>query len=56
MAETVLEAGGRLYPAKDATMTGPQFRAGFPRWREVETLRDPAISSSFWRRVTGESA
>ncbi len=56
MAETVLEAGGRLYPAKDATMTGAQFRAGFPRWREVEALRDPAISSSFWRRVTGETA
>ncbi len=56
MAETVLEAGGRLYPAKDATMTGPQFRAGFPRWREVEALRDPAMSSSFWRRVTGEAA
>ncbi len=55
MAETVLDAGGRLYPAKDATMTGPQFRAGFPRWREVEALRDPAISSSFWRRVTGET-
>ena len=56
MAEVVLEAGGRLYPAKDATMTADQFRAGFPRWREVESYRDPAISSDFWRRVTGASA
>ncbi len=56
MAEVVLEAGGRLYPAKDATMTAAQFRAGFPRWREVEAYRDPAVSSDFWRRVTGDPA
>ena len=56
MADVVLEAGGRLYPAKDATMTGAQFRQGFPRWREVESYRDPAISSDFWRRVTGAAA
>ncbi len=56
MAEVVLAAGGRLYPAKDATMTAEQFRAGFPRWREVESYRDPALSSDFWRRVTGDQA
>jgi FAD/FMN-containing dehydrogenase len=56
MAEVVLKAGGRLYPAKDATMTAEQFRAGFPRWREVESYRDPALSSDFWRRVTGDQA
>lgn len=54
MAEVVLAAGGRLYPAKDATMSAEQFRAGFPRWREVESYRDPGISSDFWRRVTGD--
>ena len=56
MADVVLAAGGRLYPAKDATMTGEQFRSGFPRWREVESYRDPAVSSDFWRRVTGAAA
>ena len=56
MAEVVLTAGGRLYPAKDATMSAAQFRAGFPRWREIESYRDPAISSDFWRRVTGDQA
>lgn len=50
------EAGGRLYPAKDATMTSDQFQQAYPRWREVERLRDPAMSSGFWRRVTGASA
>ena len=54
MAEVVVEAGGRLYPAKDATMSGDAFRAGFPRWRELEARRDPALMSDFWRRVTRE--
>ncbi len=48
----VLAAGGRLYPAKDGTMRGETFRATYPRWPDVQRLRDPAISSSFWRRVT----
>jgi hypothetical protein len=52
MAEAVLAAGGRLYPAKDATMSGEAFRAGYPAWRELEALRDPAFMSDFWRRVT----
>jgi L-gulonolactone oxidase len=56
MAETVLAAGGRLYPAKDATMSGAAFRTGYPDWRKVEQQRDPAIMSDFWRRVTAEAA
>ena len=56
MNRIAIEAGGRLYPAKDATMTPAEFRAGYPRWRAVEALRDPAILSDFWRRVTGEAA
>lgn len=56
MAEVVMNAGGRLYPAKDATMSGEVFRAGFPNWRELEAHRDPALMSDFWRRVTREAA
>jgi FAD/FMN-containing dehydrogenase len=56
MGDVVLEAGGRLYPAKDATMPSEAFRAGFPRWKDVEAHRDPAISSDFWRRVTRDAA
>ena len=55
MTDVVMEAGGRIYPAKDATMSAAAFRAGFPRWRELEAARDPAVSSDFWRRVTGEA-
>jgi hypothetical protein len=44
-------AGGRLYAAKDARMTGEQFRHFYPRWQEFSAYIDPKFSSSFWRRV-----
>lgn len=56
LAEVVVEAGGRLYPAKDASMSGEVFRNGYPGWRKVEEQRDPAIMSDFWRRVTAQAA
>ncbi len=49
----VRAAGGRLYPAKDAHMTGADFRNAYPAWEKVEALRDPALNSRFWKRVTG---
>lgn len=48
----VRTAGGRIYPAKDAHMGGEFFRACYPRWTELEALRDPALISRFWKRVT----
>ncbi|GGD04846.1 FAD-binding oxidoreductase [Halopseudomonas salina] len=48
----VREAGGRLYPAKDAHMSGADFRSGYPAWEQVELLRDPSLNSRFWKRVT----
>ncbi len=48
----VHEAGGRLYPAKDAHMSGVHFRKAYPAWEQVETLRDPRLMSRFWARVT----
>jgi FAD/FMN-containing dehydrogenase len=47
----VREAGGRLYPAKDAHMSGEDFRRGYPAWERLEALRDPALNSRFWTRV-----
>ncbi|MDE3197971.1 MAG: FAD-binding protein, partial [Acidobacteriota bacterium] len=49
--EIVAEAGGRLYPAKDARMSGRHFRQFYPQWREMDRFIDPRFSSSFWRRV-----
>ncbi|MBU9368012.1 FAD-binding oxidoreductase [Burkholderia multivorans] len=48
----VREAGGRIYPAKDAHMSGHDFRTAYPRWEQVEALRDPALLSRFWERTT----
>ncbi|AOJ02735.1 FAD-linked oxidase [Burkholderia mayonis] len=48
----VREAGGRIYPAKDAHMSGDDFRAAYPQWQQVEALRDPALLSRFWERTT----
>lgn len=48
----VHEAGGRLYPAKDAHLSQAAFQASYPSWTKVEALRDPAIKSRFWARVT----
>ena len=48
----VRDAGGAIYPAKDARMSPATFRASFPNLREFEAHVDPAFSSSFWRRVT----
>lgn len=47
----VAEAGGRLYPAKDARMPRALFQAGYPRLQEFLTYRDPGIQSGFSRRV-----
>ena len=47
----VAQAGGALYPAKDARMPASLFRAGFPAWEAFSAFIDPRFSSSFWRRV-----
>jgi FAD/FMN-containing dehydrogenase len=47
----VREAGGRLYPAKDAHMKGEDFRRAYPGWEKVAALRDPLLLSRFWKRV-----
>jgi FAD/FMN-containing dehydrogenase len=55
LADMTLEFGGRLYPAKDAAMTAPQFQAFYPQWQHFAQYRDPLLTSSFWERVTQNS-
>jgi FAD/FMN-containing dehydrogenase len=52
LAAMTLEFGGRLYPAKDARMTAPQFQAFYPQWETFARYKDPALTSSFWERVS----
>ena len=49
------QAGGRVYPAKDARMQGVHFKSFYPQWKKFLDYKDPALSSSFWRRVMEES-
>jgi hypothetical protein len=51
----VLDAGGRLYVAKDGRMNGAMFRAGYPRLAEFQSYVDPRFSSGWWRRVMQQS-
>ena len=50
--DIVREAGGAVYPAKDARMTAQDFQAYFPKLKEFMKYKDPMFSSTFWRRVT----
>ena len=52
LAAITLEHKGRMYPAKDATMTAAQFQAFYPQWKKFATYIDPAFDSAFWQRVT----
>ena len=47
------EAGGAVYPAKDARMSPETFHASFPHAQRFGAFVDPAFSSAFWRRVQG---
>lgn len=47
----VLEAGGRLYPAKDGRIGARAFQSGYPNWEAFSAYVDPRFSSGFWRRV-----
>jgi len=50
----VREAGGRIYPAKDARMPRDLFESGYPRLDEFLQYRDPGISSALSRRLMGK--
>ena len=47
----VRDAGGSLYPAKDARMTSKDFRISSPRLDEFKAFIDPKFTSDFWNRV-----
>lgn len=49
----VRQAGGRIYPAKDARMPRDLFEAGYPNLHTFLKYRDPGISSGLSRRLMG---
>lgn len=48
---TVRDAGGALYPAKDARMSREMFLASYPQVDKFIEQIDPRFSSAFWRRM-----
>jgi FAD/FMN-containing dehydrogenase len=54
LGDMTRDFGGRLYSAKDACMTPDQFKTFYPQWERFARYKDPAITSSFWERVTGQ--
>lgn len=47
------EAGGCLYPAKDASMSKRMFEAGYPGLARFLAYRDPKLGSAMSRRLMG---
>ena len=54
--QIVLEAGGRLYPAKDARMTAKMFSDSYPTLTQFLPHRDPGIVSDLSRRLLGDES
>jgi len=50
--EIIVEAGGRIYPAKDARMSAECFKRGYLNWQDFQPFIDKRFGSNFWRRVT----
>lgn len=48
-----MEVGGRVNPYKDACMGSLTFERSFPNWGALEAMRDPVITSNFWKRTAG---
>ena len=46
-----MQAGGRLYPAKDGAMTAASFRQGYPSCDAFLAHVDPRFASAFVRRL-----
>lgn len=51
LEHSVVEAGGAIYPAKDAAMEAATFEKSFPDLAQFCRHIDPAFSSLFWKRV-----
>jgi len=52
--EVTRQAGGAVYPAKDARMSGRQLPPLLPAVVHFCELHRPRFSSSFWRRVMAD--
>lgn len=54
LEQTVMAAGGAIYPAKDAHMSRESFRQAYPGWSAFTPFRDRAIASLMSQRLLDE--
>ncbi|MFT5481770.1 MAG: FAD/FMN-containing dehydrogenase [Halieaceae bacterium] len=54
LEQTVVSAGGAIYPAKDAHMSRESFRRAYPGWSAFAPFRDRAIASLMSQRLLDE--
>ena len=47
----VIDAGGRIYLAKDSTMSSETFKKMYPNWEILKNLKDPKLTSAQWKRL-----
>lgn len=52
LEEITLKAKGKIYLAKDATMSPKTFQTMYPNWEDLEKIKDPLITSALWNRLT----
>lgn len=52
--QIIIEAGGAIYPAKDACMSHELFLSGYPNLNKFIEFKDPRFNSNFWQRIIGE--
>lgn len=55
LEDLVVDSDGALYPAKDACMRPETFMKCYPGLDAFKKFKDPRASSSFWRRVCGDT-
>ena len=48
----VVDAGGRIYLAKDSTMSSETFKKMYPNWKILNDLKDPKLTSAQWKRLS----
>ncbi|MDY8108392.1 FAD-binding oxidoreductase [Fulvimarina sp. 2208YS6-2-32] len=51
-----IEAGGAVNPYKHHRMSSATFATSFPRFQDLDALRDRAMVSDFWLRTVGNAA
>ena len=51
LEKSVIKFSGKIYPAKDSTMSSKTYKKCYPNWIKLHKFKDPNLNSLFWKRV-----